>query len=324
MIITSVDYVRTRSGLQKLVESASLKRHGRRLLLAFGALYTAVFVLMAVVGMAGYDSHAYWSAWHHGLYLNAQAGGKAAYLYSPAFAQILKPLTWLPWPVFRLAWLALITAIYAWLLAPVSVRWRLLWWMLVFPDIFYGNVFSILALVLVLGARYPFLWAFPLLTKILPAVGLAWFALRREWRKFGIALGVTAVIVVVSVAISPLFGGPHLWRDWVRMLIAQKGYATRTSNPVLGIDIPLFVRGPVAGSLIWLAVRKNRYLLLAPAMVVATPVFGPVCLAILAALPRLRMAERSHRASAGLETFGNSDSERIRAPLPAGASGSTT
>ena len=42
---------------------------------------------------------------------------------------------------------------------------------------------------IVLGFRWPFTWAFVLLTKVTPGVGLLWFAVRREWRSLAIALG---------------------------------------------------------------------------------------------------------------------------------------
>ena len=53
-----------------------------------------------------------------------------------------------------------------------------------------------------LGFRYPWTWGFVLLTKVTPGIGLLWFAVRREWRALAIALGVTGVIVAVSLVLD--------------------------------------------------------------------------------------------------------------------------
>ena len=65
-------------------------------------------------------------------------------------------------------------------------------------EILIGNIHLLLAAAIVLGFRWPGTWAFVLLTKVTPGVGLLWFAVRREWRSLGIALGATAAIVAVS------------------------------------------------------------------------------------------------------------------------------
>ena len=69
-----------------------------------------------------------------------------------------------------------------------------------------------------MGFRWPAAWAFPILTKITPAVGLLWFAVRREWRALAIAIGVTAAVVVASFALSP-----SAWADWIAFLLASPG-----------------------------------------------------------------------------------------------------
>jgi hypothetical protein len=264
------------------------------------ALYASVFVMLVIVGKGGVDSHAYWVAWKHPLYLHAAPGRGDAYLYSPLFAQVLKPLTLLPWPVFGIMWAGLIAAVYAWLLAPVGPRWGVLWIALVIPDVVYGNVFSLFALVLVWGVRYPGLWAFPLLTKVTPGLGVVWFAFRREWRSLAVALGTTASVAAFSIIFAP-----HLWVDWVKMMISSGGHPV--PNPVVPLSLPVFVRLPVALGLVAVAARKNRYTLLAPAMALATPVFGPACFAVLAALPRLRAEEHRRRSTAADANIPDSD-----------------
>src|SRR5688572_5891787 len=54
-----------------------------------------------------HDARAYWTADLDGLYAQGEVGGENAYLYSPAFAQLMQPLTLLPWAVFAGLWAAL-------------------------------------------------------------------------------------------------------------------------------------------------------------------------------------------------------------------------
>ncbi len=88
------------------------------------------------------------------------------------------------------------------LLAPVAV--------LVMPELWGGNITLLIALAVVAGFRWPAAWAFVLLTKVTPGVGLLWFAVRREWRSLAMALGATLAVVAVSSLVAP-----GLWRDWV-------------------------------------------------------------------------------------------------------------
>jgi hypothetical protein len=62
-------------------------------------LWAIFYLVVAIGGGAGYDSHAYWLTRRGSRYL-AAPGRHDAYLYSPAFAQVIRPLTLLPWPVF--------------------------------------------------------------------------------------------------------------------------------------------------------------------------------------------------------------------------------
>src|SRR5437867_3643636 len=76
-----------------------------------------------------------------------------------------------------------------------------------------GNIHFMLGAAIVLGFRWPTIWAFPLLTKVTPGVGLLWFAIRRDWRRLAIASGLTTAIGLASFALAP-----HLWFDWVARL----------------------------------------------------------------------------------------------------------
>ena len=85
---------------------------------------------------------------------------------------------------------------------------------------------------IVLGMRWPAAWAFILLTKISPGVGLLWFAVRREWRNLAIALGVTSAIAAVSFVLAP-----NLWSDFLAASFLDDPVigAYVTGNPTAGI-----------------------------------------------------------------------------------------
>ena len=64
------------------------------------AVYLAIHaVVMCAEYGIGWDAHAYYVAWSGGLY-EALPGSVDAYNYSPLFAQVIWPLTLLPWAVF--------------------------------------------------------------------------------------------------------------------------------------------------------------------------------------------------------------------------------
>ena len=76
----------------------------RRRLLRDAFLVLAVYLAIHAVAMCaeygiGWDAHAYYVAWSGGLY-EALPGSVDAYNYSPLFAQVIWPLTLLPWAVF--------------------------------------------------------------------------------------------------------------------------------------------------------------------------------------------------------------------------------
>src|SRR4029078_1021576 len=165
------------------------------------------------------------SAWHDPI----------AYVYSPAFLQLVTPLTQLPWQAFMAVWTALLIAAARFLTGP-----RLLAAGLLFPftamEIAGGNVSLLLAVAIVIGFRWPAAWALVLLTKITPGVGLLWFAVRGEWRHLAIALGATAVIVAVSFVMLP-----QQWRDWVDVIVGNAGKGGTWAS----VPVPLWIRLPI-------------------------------------------------------------------------------
>ena len=242
-------------------------------------------VVYAHGDMIGVDSHAYWMAarlpetWY-----TSPPQYRDAYLYSPAFAQLLWPLGHLPWPAFQCVWIAGQVAVMGWLLAPLGWRRGLTTAPFFVTEILTGNVYLFFAgaLVVSLGPA-PGAIALPILTKVTPGVVGVWFVVRREWRAVIWGAGVTLGIVVVSVAIAPT-----AWADWAQFLVHSA--AGRGWTPLL--------RGVIALCLVLWAARSGRAWLLAPAVILACPVFGSyVQLAVLTAIPRLLIFERAERAA---------------------------
>jgi hypothetical protein len=135
-------------------------------------------------------------------------------------------------------------------------------------------------------------WVFVLVTKVTPGVGLLWFAVRREWRSLGIALGVTAVLVAISLAFDF-----RLWQQWTeRDLLVS--FQQPPSQPQ--IPIPLLLRLPAAAALVIWGARTDRKWTVPMAAALAMPVLWIAAFSVLAALPALgrpELAERSAPAS---------------------------
>ena len=234
----------------------------------------------------GVDSHAYWAAWIGDSMYDRAPGTLDAYLYSPAFAQAVWPLVQLPWPVFGVLWALATVAGFVYLFAPMGWRWVPPMLLLCSPEIASGNVFWLLAIAAALGLRHPSVWAFVLLTKVTPALGPIWFAVRREWRDLAVSVAATVTVIAVSYTLSP-----DLWAQWLAFLVDRAGSTdTRVGAPIFP---PLIIRLPVALVLLVATALMNKRWGLPVAMVWATPVSGIAAFTILAALPRLLLAERS-------------------------------
>ena len=118
---------------------------------------------------AGQDARAYWLATRSSPY-GADAGMSGAYLYSPAFLQLLGPILNLAWQPFLVVWTALLMGVLLVLTGPVLFVFAL---PLAFFEIWGGNIHLLLALAIVIGFRWPAAWSFPLLTKVTPWCGAA-------------------------------------------------------------------------------------------------------------------------------------------------------
>jgi hypothetical protein len=232
--------------------------HGHvRLLLAMAGVIALVGFVVAVVvsGPAsrpfaldgfGFDTFSYW-----GLRSPVYPGpgtddGYGFYRYSPVFLPLMVLFSYLPWPVFAASWIVIQAAAFVWLAG--GHRWQALAFVPVLFELYLGNIHLLLAVALVLGFRWPAAWAFVLLTKITPGVGLLWFAVRREWRSLAVAIGATLAITLAGLLVAP-----HAWTDWYQSL--------RVTGPAVGsnqVAIPLPLRLGVAALLVGWGARTDR------------------------------------------------------------------
>src|ERR1035437_5573777 len=178
----------------------TLKRAFWLALIPGAILFMAMQIVIVVHdGAIGMDSHAYWMAVRFPATWDAMApGSRDAFLYSPAFAQVLWPFGQLPWLAFQSVWMAGQAGVMVWLLAPLGWRHGLTLAPWVITEILVGNVplFLAWALVVSLGCA-PAALALPMLTKIGPGVVGVWFVIRREWRAALWAMGSTMSVVAV-------------------------------------------------------------------------------------------------------------------------------
>ena len=259
-----------------------------------GALLAGLaFAFLIGIGMLPFavDAHAYWAANPLDPYSNAALSDFDAYFYSPAFTQAIWPLHSLPWPIFAGLWTAAIVVAFRWL----SGLWLGLVMLLppVFIEVAMGNIHAFIAVAIVLSFRWPATWAFVLLTKVTPGVGVLWFAVRREWRSLAIVAGITAAIVAVSFAIKP-----SLWAEWFDVLVNR---STGANTAGLWGAIPLLARLPVAALLVVWAARTDRRWLVPVASVLAMPVMWPNSYAVLVAVIPLLALDRARAMAATTE-----------------------
>jgi len=269
---------------------------GVRMLLTLVAL---AFIWVVVGGVTthpdwiGYDAHAYWGYPREPLYgePGVSVAGVDLYRYSPAFVPLMTLFTILPWPVFVVCWIAFLALVYVWLVGP--------WWLplLAFApflvELRMANVHLLLAAAIVLGFKWPAAWAFVLLTKVTPGIGLLWFAVRREWRSLGIALGVTAAIVAVSFLLAP-----QHWIDWLESLAR-----TTQDDPPFAIHIPLLWRLVAAAALVVWGARTDRRWTVVVAATISLPTLWIHGLAMLAGVIALHRGLPEARSFAWLDRW---------------------
>lgn len=206
-----------------------------------------------------------------------------AFIYPPPAVFLFAPLAWLPWAVFAPLFLGLNLAAVVLL----TGRWAPLA-MLAFPpvllELLNGNIHLIMAAAIWLGFRFPVAWAFVLLTKVTPGVGVLWFAARGEWRRLAQAVVATGAICVVSFGLVPT-----MWADWLALV---------TGAAPVGSLPPLLVRLPLAALLVVYAGRTDRAWLVPVASLLAMPTIWLQSTALLlACFPLYWERERFRRAA---------------------------
>ena len=244
----------------------------------------ALIVLPYFGRSLGYDAFSYWSIDMNDLYGRAISSNFAvgAFRYAPPIAFLFAPLGLLPWWLFLLLWGAVMVATILWL----GGRWALV--LLALPpvalELQLGNVHLLMAAAIALGFRHPWTWAFVILTKVTPGVGLLWFAVRREWRSLAIAL-----VATVAVSLASAIVAPHYWREWVDALVSNLNEPQHYSVPP-----PLPIRLPIAAALVIWGARTDRPWTVAVAATLGLPLLWPHGLVLaLAAVPFLRLGDQA-------------------------------
>jgi hypothetical protein len=223
-------------------------------------------------GIHGVDARTYWGVPLNDPYPGPQVGLPGAYLYSPAFLQVLTPLRALPWETFHGVWMAAGIGAAIYMVGPVGAALAIGLLPFVERDLFVGNIHLILGAAMVIGMRHPAAWSVVLLTKVTPGIGLLWFAVRAEWRQLATALGLTLSTAAVSFILAPA-----LWFQWIERLSGGTGTAGG------GYMLFLVARMVFAAALVVVGAKTNRAWLVPVAATIAVPIIWPDSLAMLLA-----------------------------------------
>lgn len=149
-----------------------------------------------------------------------------------------------------------------------------------FGSLGMGNLEVLVALIAVIGLRYPATWVAVLASKVTPGLGLIWFVAGREWRPLAIALGVTSLAIAFSVALAP-----GLWPDWFSLLAER----SVVPFPLVTVPVPLAARVATGAALVWWGARRDARWTLPLAMGRAIPGgYISMWMIWLAAVPRVR------------------------------------
>ncbi len=242
-------------------------------------IYVAIVAFSSPWGRlwgTGQDAYCYWFPTLADPYARSDWTDPIAYVYSPAFLQLLTPIRVLPWQLYMAVWtLIQLGAVFV----LTGRRWFALGVVLGIMEIAGGNIHIVLAAAMVLGFRWSWTWSLVLLTKITPGIGLLWFVVRREWRQLFIALGATALIVAVSFALMP-----DAWFRWSEVLRNVAG----RDGTWAAVPIPFLVRVPFAVALVVWGARTDRRWTVPVAGMLALPALWYGGFAMLLAVIALR------------------------------------
>ncbi len=258
-----------------------------------GLVFAAYLFLVseAQKGSAAYDVAAYYTFNLSNPYPGTSVGDLGFFGYTPPIALILAPFHALPWLTFVTVWYMVLFACVAWLGRSSFLA------VLAFPpvaiDLYHGNIHLLLAVAIAIGFRYPAAWSVVLLTKVTPGIGLLWFAVRREWRQLGVALGFTGAIVAVTMVTMPT-----QWMGWFSMILDSAG----TPPPWPALPIPLMLRLPIAAAIVVWGARTNRRWTVPLSAALSVPALWPGSFAIMAACWRLTPDSADYHAADALRS----------------------
>jgi len=280
-LATRLDNVRPRLDRSSEPTAALIrKRLSRDLFLAIGI----ALVVLRLYNVPPWDAnildlHAYWATRFGVDYAGANPFQIGAYLYAPVFAQLLTPLTAMSFPLFAGIWTLVLLVTYAWL----TGRWALPLAVSipVALELYLGQIDILIAAAIVVGFRYPAAWAFPLLTKVAPGIGLIWFVVRKEWRKLGIALATTVAIASDSALLAP-----GAWKGWFDFLVGSVVGPHSVDGDY--VAIPFAIRLPMAIAVIVWGARTDRYWTVPVGVLLAMPILWFNVFSLLLAVIPLR------------------------------------
>ncbi len=151
---TQLTIPRDRTALPAAVASRLPNAEITGLIVAFG-VWLMIVLLAQPIGRpwgTGMEAISYWANHLHAPYLHSDWTKPGAYVYSPAFLQLLSPLAALPWGVFMGVWTAIMLLAVRFLTGP---RLFALGALLAIVELSGGNISLLLAAAMVIGFRYP-------------------------------------------------------------------------------------------------------------------------------------------------------------------------
>ena len=153
-------------------------------------------------------------------------------------------------------------------------------------ELWYRNVHIVLALLIVLALRRnPVFWVPAAAIKITPVLGLLYLLAARRYREAALVGGVGAVVLAISVIVSP-----GAWAGFIDLVITQGASAGASLVPV-----PFPVRLLVAAALVIVAGRipgRRGEVLLVVALVIGNPTLWMTAFSLLVAVVPLMRTQR--------------------------------
>ena len=227
------------------------------LLAVSGGICVQVLVLLTMSGGDPVDALSYWQTNPANPYPLDKT--EFQFGYSPVVAQLWAPLFNLPFEVFAFIFRVFEVVGLVALTGPLAGA--LIFTPPVASEVNAANINFTLAVIMVLGFRWPALWAIPLLTKPSMGVGLVWFMIRGEWRKAAIPIVIAGALAAGSFAFDQ-----RVWFEWFQWI--QTGTLPVGTWPY---PWPIWARLPFSLALVIWGAKTNRPWTVAVASAFALP-----------------------------------------------------